>query len=340
MNPYRFNPILDSLRLLRAVVFEKLSGPHKDPFIGVHPARILARKTLFKFDDIASEAGHYLHSYPNYVPYISPQPILLEHLPARYGYHAFTHLMRAKQMRLSEITQLLKQSNIAVEATEECWAAIGNWVRLHVEANLEPMHNKSQSAAPSLHGELALRPLWYSILIDLSLLLGEHLIAHSPHYSWQFWGDAHYPTNLGRSPWILKEPLPDNGVWEHQPQIMMPFNLLRNSASKILRDKHRGKQTEHDQQFGWGLIFRSSMEPQKSSQQISHDDLVADFIEYYQAYENTTAGQVNEDDKQKALSIFLESYYQEKKHLPSTTNLQQLINIFGALPNWVTEKTK
>jgi len=90
MRTYQYNKVLDSLRLLRSTFFPSL----RDPYIQL-PAHISARETLFRWDMIAEETGQYVHEYPSYIPYLSPQPLLSWHLPEKFAQHATEHLIQS-----------------------------------------------------------------------------------------------------------------------------------------------------------------------------------------------------------------------------------------------------
>jgi hypothetical protein len=330
MKPYRFNPFIDSLRLIRGILFNN----QIDPYIETHPPRILSRKQLFKFSDIQNESGKYQFTYKGYDPYISPQPLLMKHLPAQYGRHAFQHLIQNKAERIHQIAQLLEQYKIHIEATQACWSGIGNWVLEQIEPNREPAHISEHTDA-ALIGELRLRPLWYSILTDLSLLLGEHLISLDDRFSWQFWADVDYP-GLDHSIWILCEPVPISGKWKHTPSVILPFDVLCISAGSMLKKKQNGTQVIHDENFGWGLMFRQHLNiSDKQIQAPLVDSLVSDFVTFFEEAKLMQCDTTHDTSGEEALDIFLKSYIDQFGHLPSTADLTCLESICGRLPDWV-----
>ncbi len=227
-NSYRFNALLDSLRLVRGVFL-----PTKmDPYIERWPARVRDRQNLFQWSMILQETGSYTEHYPNYSPYQSSQPLLMQHLPERYGRDAFSHWMNAKAVRIQQITTLLESDGIRVEASDECWQRIIEWMSQQWVPSQEPV--AVQHANPGFH-EIGRRPISYSLLYDLGLLLGEHAIELCPHYQWMYWGDvpmtdAHA---LGRTPWVLCEPLPESGTFTSTPKRFLPVDLVSMSAGNV-----------------------------------------------------------------------------------------------------------
>ncbi|MGH1541481.1 MAG: hypothetical protein ACRBHB_13725 [Arenicella sp.] len=344
MRPYPFNPFLDSLRLVRGTLFDK----SMDPYIQNDPRRIRSRKSLFLFNSIQDETGNYEFNYAGYKPYISPQPLLMHHLPAKYGRHAFQHLMDSKAERIEQISRLLEQSSINVEATAQCWMDIGNWVSKHVESNQEHDFLKRTPTNSLLLGELKFRPLWYSLLTDLALLLGEQLIYLKPEYSWQFWADinCHNPGSLGRSIWVLREPLPTHGKWHHQPCRITPFSTLCDTTSSFLKDKKAGKSRVHNDSFGWGFMFKL-LTDDENQQGITidapADDRVIEFLEYFDSYKELPGYNPDHDtpaDRTEALNVFLQSYINDHGYLPPTDDLQYLAANCGTLPDWVEKRLK
>ena len=334
MKAYRFNYLLDSLRLIRGIFFESSGRPHKDPFIGTYPPRILQRKYLFQFDSIKNESGNYLYDYSSYQPYLSSQPILIEHLPHQYAKSAFQHLMQQKENRIKQITTLLEKFDIPVEPSSSCWAAIGNWVNKHVEANLEPNYLATKKTI-IVKNELILRPIWYSIAIDLALLFGEHLIRQNPEGNWQHSGDMNYLKSK-QSPWLLYGPTPTNDRWLSTPSFVQPLDSIIGGVRKVLAEKIEGKMSNHSKEFGWGLMFALSIKkpPENDSLKLPSDDRVINFISMQDEFKQSDKS-YSKEDIAKSLDIFLDSYYKDLQQLPSLHDLNYLDNNIAPLPDWV-----
>ena len=179
---YKFNVVLDSLRLI---------------------SKIAQRRTLFQWSMLDSEVGDYHQHYPEYIPYQSSQPLLMQHLPEQYGRDAYQHLMQAKPQRLAQIKKLLAGAGITVAPTDESWSHILVWLNEQCVSSNEPAalaHNSDT------YCEFSTRPVFYSLLMDIALLLGEHAIELRPDFSWAFWGDVpmRNPTSLGREGGVFK----------------------------------------------------------------------------------------------------------------------------------------
>lgn len=301
---------------------------------------IFERKTLFHFSYIAHEAGAYDHDFRPYEPYISPQPLLMEHLPEKYGRAAFAHLMAMKSTRLFAVEALLRAQGIEPTATAVCWEDIGRWCGEHIEENREPALAELGFAKGRFVAlEAVFRPLWYSILIDLCLLLGEHVISRRPGCSWQFWGDMNIknPGGFGRSPWVLCEPLP-SGKWQHKPNRFLPYELLSASAAVMLRNKLAGKAAA----FSWGEQF-SALIAAPAEAEASDDKWVARLCEWLEEYNQgqppSAIGAEDRAEQMQALDEFLRSYMDDHGVLPPKSDLKKLRDSFGGMPDWVDMKS-
>ena len=222
---YKFNVVLDSLRLIRGI-----AAPSKmDPFIERRFSKIAQRRTLFQWSMLDSEVGDYHQYYPEYIPYQSSQPLLMQHLPEQFGRDAYQHLMQAKPQRLAQINKLLAGAGITVAPTDESWSHILEWLNEQCVSSNEPaaLAHKSDT-----YCEFSTRPVFYSLLMDIALLLGEHAIELRPDFSWAFWGDVpmRNPVSLGREAWVLAEPLPKNGQFLKAPSRFLPMKLVSIAA--------------------------------------------------------------------------------------------------------------
>ena len=133
------------------------------------------------------------------------------------------HLMQARPKRISMIVNLLKANGINVSANDQCWTAIGQWISANIEPNREPGK-----------GGYLFRPIWYSLLLDLSVLLGEQIISLKPGNRWHFWADTPeaFADVHSHSPWVVG---PDNR--QSGRSVCLPMDLVFSTASLALNNK-------------------------------------------------------------------------------------------------------
>lgn len=342
MSRYHFNILLDTCRLIRGIFFKQ----HIDPFIETQPQRIFTRKYLFQFSSIENESGIYINQFGGYKPYISSQPLLMQYLPERFGRDSYNHLMNARHLRLKEITRLLESYEIVVAPTVDCWENIGQWLLANIEGNKEPLYfGVIDEDAELVDDQFLFRPLWYSILLDLSLLLGEHVMVLRRECSWQFWGDINIKNSggSGRSLWVLCEPLPKSGSWDHKPNRFLPYDLLVGIAAPALKDSLQGK----SRNISLGLMFSqliSSDNTEDNNTGVS-DTRVSVFLEWYLDYRkmHEMIEEVVTEDSEYSLDVvdsFLKSYVEDTGFLPPASDMKLLIDTFKVLPEWVSSYQK
>ncbi len=218
-----------------------------DPVLANSEQGLASRKLLFYFSSIEEESGDYEHHFPGYDPYISSQPVMIEYLPTDYGRDAFLHMMQARARRVRMIVATLKDNGITVRASDDCWTAIGQWIT----ATIEP--NKEQSKNQALF-----RPLWYSLLLDLSILLGEQMISLKPGTCWYFWGDLPdgYSDIRTRSP-LIARPESDK---HPSGNMCFPMELVFAAATTAMTNKLNNNSS--DKQWGKHL-FRLALQGQE-----------------------------------------------------------------------------
>ncbi len=333
MASYRYNLFLDTFRLVRGIFFKS----HLDPYIQANPATIGSRKSLFHFDWITHESGDYEYAYGEYRPYLSSQPLLIQYLPLEYASDAYAHLMVHREQRVKEVTGLLVRSGISVDATRESWSDIGEWVYQHIEENREPGMTAIRSESGEfLTAEAMLRPIWHSLIIDLSLLLGEQLINLKAGCGWYFWGESGHAeaARFGTTPWILCESTPAMGKWHHKPDRLLPFDLISDAITFILSRKLLAIRVNP-----LGTLFEQvagmPVGLEKPEQPIPEDSEVMQICEWLAEYKQQSSDRMDTKDKQQALSDFLYSYRDSHGFLPSQHDLEILKNCFGQLPDWV-----
>lgn len=201
---YQTGPVRDLARLLRGI----LRPSKADPFIQQNPHALGKRDTLFRWDSIEPSAC--TATFEGYVPYVSPEPLLMQHLPASAGRRAFTHLMQAAPERISLIVALLDRHGLSVQGTPESWQSIAAFVVEHISPSAQTKSAIGDGAPVDktawikLRGERFAAPLWHSISVDLSLLMAAQAMHLKPQLGWRFWADSAYdePAAFGRSPWL------------------------------------------------------------------------------------------------------------------------------------------
>ena len=85
---------------------------------------------------------------------------------------AFDRLMAAKQSRITALRQLMSANGIQLEDTDIALQRMEDWFREAVEQDTDKPGRRS--------------PIWYSVVNDLALYLGEVLIARAPNLHWTF----------------------------------------------------------------------------------------------------------------------------------------------------------
>jgi hypothetical protein len=197
----------------------------------------------FKYSDIAREQGTYRASPPGYRPYLArhepPQATATNHR-ARIVYD---RVMAAKDERVAEISRMLAQSGREPAPDPQFWDGVGIWMIETVEGSREPRsdrfhpyiqgHPGSGRPPTQIGGEstTVLRPLWESIVLDLSFLLGEHMITRIKTACWGFDGEWHQGSCAGDPRVaIMAERRSDEA-----PPMEMPFRSIGSAARYCLQ---------------------------------------------------------------------------------------------------------
>ena len=146
----------------------------------------------FRFSDIPAEEGAYARAFPGYRPFAPAGDVYTDGWvkPAR-ARACCAALLAAKTDRLAEIERLITAEGLGTAAEPAAWDAIGAWIERELEENREPWcHGLGHPPLLSY----PFRPLWHGLLIDLSLLLGEHIIRRARMPSvWAYGGDLDPP---------------------------------------------------------------------------------------------------------------------------------------------------
>jgi hypothetical protein len=114
--------------------------------------------------------------WDGYVPFDPGVRAPLQGLPRREARGAFERSMSEKAERIQMLRGLLQANGVVLEGSDEGVQALNDWFRANVEPNpLEPGR---------------LRNLWYAVVHDIALFLGDVMIERAPGLRWEFytWG--------------------------------------------------------------------------------------------------------------------------------------------------------
>ncbi|MFF1820703.1 hypothetical protein ACFVWG_25580 [Kribbella sp. NPDC058245] len=82
---------------------------------------------------------------------------------------AFQRLMAAKSERIDELRRLLENNGVELSSSSAGLQALNDWFRSEVEG--DPAVSR-------------LRPIWYAVVNDIGLFLGDVMIEQNPHLKW------------------------------------------------------------------------------------------------------------------------------------------------------------
>ena len=85
---------------------------------------------------------------------------------------AFERLIAACPERVSELAQLLRLNGVPLDSSNEGVQLLNDWFRANVEGD------------PT---SVRLLPMWYAVVNDIALFLGQTLIERRPNLSWVFY---------------------------------------------------------------------------------------------------------------------------------------------------------
>jgi hypothetical protein len=85
---------------------------------------------------------------------------------------AYERLMAAKEERIAQLDRLLRANGLRLDDSDEGIARLNDWFRSEVE--------------PDPNDPNRLRPLWYAVVNDLALFLGDVIISRAPMLHWAF----------------------------------------------------------------------------------------------------------------------------------------------------------
>lgn len=100
----------------------------------------------------------------------------LREKPRRAARAAFDRLMAAKEARIEALRQLLRHNGVELGTSDDKIQELNDWFRCEVEA--DPRHSDR------------LLPMWYAVVNDVALFLGDVIIDREPNLRWEFfiWG--------------------------------------------------------------------------------------------------------------------------------------------------------
>lgn len=96
----------------------------------------------------------------------------LHEVTKREARAAFNRLMAAKDDRIAELRKFLHLNGVDLASSDDGLQELNDWFRGSVEGDAVTAR---------------LRPIWYAVVNDLSLYLGEVMIQRSPNLRWAFY---------------------------------------------------------------------------------------------------------------------------------------------------------
>jgi hypothetical protein len=83
----------------------------------------------------------------------------------------FDLLMREKDARIAELRKLVQRSGIELNGSDDSIQKLNDWLFLHVEQSEKELGR--------------LKPIWYSVVNDIALFLGEEIIRRARNPRWE-----------------------------------------------------------------------------------------------------------------------------------------------------------
>jgi hypothetical protein len=109
-------------------------------------------------------------NWDGYQPYDPGVRGPLHELPRREARAAFARLMDAKDERIEALRRLAAANGVDLDDSDRAVQDLEDWFRAHVE--------------PDPRAPDRLRPMWYAVVNDIALYLGELVIREAPHLRW------------------------------------------------------------------------------------------------------------------------------------------------------------
>ena len=142
----------------------------------------------FTYGDIGREQGAYRPGPPGYRPYLAAHEPPQATATQRRARLVYERVMASKDARVAEASRTLAPLMCEPEAPDpQFWDAVGDWMTETVEGSREPGSDRYHPVIQDYPGKppaqidgegtTVLQPLFESIVLDLSFVLGEHMIA-------------------------------------------------------------------------------------------------------------------------------------------------------------------
>ncbi|HEU4806712.1 MAG TPA: hypothetical protein VFT01_00495 [Homoserinimonas sp.] len=107
----------------------------------------------------------------SYDPYVPPVLGPLHELPRKLALEAYEHLMLSKRERLEKLRGLLEANGVEWGRDNAAIQRLNDWFRGNVECAGDNPNR--------------LRNIWYAVVNDVALLLGDIIIERSPRVHWE-----------------------------------------------------------------------------------------------------------------------------------------------------------
>lgn len=120
----------------------------------------------------------------DYEPYVPLHEGLLTGLPRRKARESFNHLMEEKSERVGMLRTLLRANGLNLGSDMRSVQLLDDWFRSNVEGD------------PSQPDRL--KSIWYGVVNDVALYLGELMISESPSLRWDFYTFGRSSTSYQR----------------------------------------------------------------------------------------------------------------------------------------------
>ncbi len=127
--------------------------------------------------------------WANYQPYVPPFDGPLSALSRKEAKISFEHFMSERPARLEQLTDLLAKNGVVLSFDSDNLDITNDWFVANVESRESTINR--------------LENIWYSIILDLTVFIGEAIISRHPELHWDLfiWGKKnasyHTPVIMG-----------------------------------------------------------------------------------------------------------------------------------------------